>query len=264
VRAVNLIPSEQRSGGNVGSRSEGGAFIVLGLVAGLTVLALLYGLARHEVSSQRAEAASLSVRAQQVQAQAAALAPYTSFMAMREERLQAVSQLIGDRFDWADALHELGRVLPYDTSLSTVQGSVGSATGSVSSAVAPAAAGTASAAVTSATPPGATPTFTLTGCATSQSMVAETLVRLHLIDGVGKVSLQSSTKAGGGGSGGGSCPGSDPEFTVQVTFDPLPTPPAAKAEASPAASPAAATRADTSSTAPSTSSPSTSSTDRAR
>jgi Tfp pilus assembly protein PilN len=264
VRAVNLIPSEQRSGGNVGSRSEGGAFIVLGLLAGLTVLALLYGLARHEVSSQRAEAASLSARAQQVQAQAAALAPYTSFMAMREERLQAVSQLIGDRFDWADALHELGRVLPYETSLSSVQGSVGSSVGAVSSAATAPTTGAASAAVTSATPPGETPTFTLTGCATSQSMVAQTLVRLHLIDGVGKVTLQSSTKAGGG-SASGSCPGSDPEFTVQVTFDPLPTPPTAKAEASPTASSDASTRSDTSSVTPSSgAAKSTNSTDRAR
>ena len=45
--------------------------------------------------SRRAEAATLTARAQQVQAQAAQLSPYTSFMAMREQRLQAISQLIG-------------------------------------------------------------------------------------------------------------------------------------------------------------------------
>ena len=50
--------------------------------------------------------------------------------------------------------------------------------------------------VTSATPPGSVPTFTLGGCATSQSEVALTLQRLRLIDGVGDVSLKSSTKAG--------------------------------------------------------------------
>ncbi len=51
-----------------------------------------------------------------------------------------------------------------------------------------------SAAVTSATPPGSVPTFTLSGCATSQSEVAQTLDRLRLIDGVSEVTLQSSTK----------------------------------------------------------------------
>jgi Tfp pilus assembly protein PilN len=236
VKAVNLIPSEQRSGAAVGSRSEGGAFIVLGLLAGLVVLAGLYGLARHQISSQRAEANTLTARAQRVQAEATELAPYTSFMAMREQRLQAVSQLVGDRFDWADALHELGRVLPYDTSLSSVQGVVGSTTTAAASpATAAAAASSSSTAVTSATPPGATPTFTLTGCATSQSMVAETLVRLQLIDGVSKVALQSSTKAGSSGGSGG-CPGSDPAFTVQLTFDALPTPPTVSTEPSPTSS----------------------------
>ena len=46
----------------------------------------------------------------------------------------------------------------------------------------------------SATPPGSVPTFTLGGCATSQSEVALTLQRLRLIDGVSKSTLQSSTK----------------------------------------------------------------------
>ena len=95
MRAVNLIPSEQRSGGTVGARSGGAAFIVLGLLGGLVVLALLYGLSHHELQSRRAEAATLSARAQQVQAQAAQLAPYAAFMSIREQRLQSIAQLIG-------------------------------------------------------------------------------------------------------------------------------------------------------------------------
>ena len=34
MRAVNLIPAEQRKGGAVGRRSQGMAFAVLGLLAG--------------------------------------------------------------------------------------------------------------------------------------------------------------------------------------------------------------------------------------
>ena len=47
------------------------------------------------------------------------------------------------------------------------------------------------------------------------------LERLHLIDGVKEVTLQSSTSSGSPG-GGGSCPGADPSFTAAVVFAPLP------------------------------------------
>ncbi len=248
MRAVNLIPSEQRTGGTVGTRSKGAAFVVLGVLAGFVVLAGLYAVARHEIASRTSQVATLTTQAQEVQARAQALAPYTSFVAMREQRLQAVSQLIGDRFDWAHALHELGRVLPYNTSLSSVQGTIGSATGtgsgtasaastastpttaSAASTSTTATSGSAQAAagtVASATPPGATPTMTIAGCAVSQSEVALTLVRLHEMDGVANVVLQSSTKSSsssGSSAGSGTCPAGDPAFSLQVTFQPLPAP----------------------------------------
>ena len=80
--------------------------------------------------------------------------------------------------------------------------------------------------MTSATPPGSVPTFTLTGCATSQTAVAQTLERLRLIDGVSEVTLQSSTKARQRRRRlrrRRRLPGSEPVFTVHVTFDPLPS-----------------------------------------
>jgi Tfp pilus assembly protein PilN len=222
MRAVNLIPADQRGGGTVGTRSGGAAFLVLGLLAGIAVLALLYGMAHHSIESRRAEAVSLTARAAEVQAQAARLAPYTTFMAMREQRLQAVAQLVGSRFDWSNAMGELSRVLPSNVALTTVQGTIGTAesTGRAAAPSTPSAAAT----VASSTPPGATPTVTLGGCAASQSVVAQMLVRLRLIGGVSDVVLQSSTKSGGSsGGGGGSCPGGDPVFNVQVTFNPLPS-----------------------------------------
>ena len=89
---------------------------------------------------------------------------------------------------------------------------------------APAASAAAAPAVTSATPPGSVPTFTLSGCATSQPTVALTLERLRLMDGVKEVTLQSSTAGSGGTSAAsGGCPGRDPAFTALVTFDPLPS-----------------------------------------
>jgi hypothetical protein len=238
MRAVNLIPSEQRGGGNIGGRSGGLAYVVLGLIGGLAVMALLYGFAAHEISSKQAEADRLSAEAQREQAAADKLAPYTTFVAMREERLKAVQELANTRFDWAHAMHELGRVIPGGASLSNVTATVTSeaaapasapaagASATAASTTGASAAGTAASAasaVTSATPAGSIPTFTIKGCATSQSEVAVTMDRLRLINGVSEVSLQSSAKSGGTG-GGGSCPIGDPAFALQVSFDALPAP----------------------------------------
>lgn len=228
MKAVNLIPSEQRRGGGAGlaGRSGGAAYVVLGLICGLAVLALLYGQADHEIGSKQAEAARLSAEAQQAQSEASKLAPYTSFVAMREERLKDVQELANTRFDWAHVMHELGRVLPADASLNTVTATIGSGTtGAAAPSTAPSTstASTAASSVTSATPPGSTPSFAVAGCATSQSEVALTMNRLRLMDGVSEVTLQSSSKSGSSGSGGG-CPAGDPTFTLQVTFDPLPAP----------------------------------------
>jgi Tfp pilus assembly protein PilN len=233
MRAVNLIPSEQRSGGTVGSRSEGAAFAVLALLAGIAVLVFMYGSAHHQLSSRRAEAASLTAQAQQLQSQASQLASYTSFVAMREQRIQAVATLVGSRFDWSAAMGELSRVLPADVSLSSLQGTVGSTTSTAKapSSVTSTSTASASTAVSSATPPGTVPTFTLSGCATSQATVADMLVRLRLINGVSNVTLLSSTAATSGGGGGGSCAAGDPLFSVQVSFEALPTPPSSSVKA---------------------------------
>ena len=237
MRAVNLIPAEQRSGSAVGGgRSEGGAHALLAIVSGIAVLALLYGIAHHQIANRRAQTESVTAQAQQAQSAATQLAPYTSFVALREQRTQAVAQLVDSRFDWAHVFHEFGRVLPSDVSISGLTGTVGSTTasGSAAASAAPAAAAGAHTAgastVSSATPPGSVPTFILTGCASSQPAVAQMLERLRLMDGVNTVTLQSSTKGQGGSTAGGCGPGA-PVFSVQITFDPLPSAAAAAAAA---------------------------------
>ncbi len=244
MRAVNLIPAEQRTGQPVGAgRSQGGAYAVLSLIGGLAIMAYAYGSADHQAASRRTQVASLEAQAQRAQATAERLAPYTSFIAEREARTSAVESLIDSRFDWAHVFHEFGRVLPKGVSVSTLSGTIGasagtstastastassaSSAGSTSSTSAGSAAGAGS--VTSATPPGSIPTFTLSGCATSQPTVALTLQRLRLIDGVKEVTLQSSTggpvgTSSSAGVGSNGCPASDPVFSVQIEFDPLPS-----------------------------------------
>ena len=264
MRAFNLIPADERGGGGVGAGKSGGsAFVVLGLLGVLAIFALLYGQASRQISSETSKVATLNAQAQVAQAQAAKLAPYVSFKTLHEQRVQAVDQLVGSRFDWAHAFHELGRVLPPgQVSLTSLTGTIGASTGSTSAGAATAAgasgkaaatgaatpaagssgaATASSASVSSATPAGSVPTFTLAGCATSQSMVALTLDRLRLIDGVKEVTLQSSTQAakgtGSSSSGGsGGCAGAT--FAMQITFDPLP---AASATSSSSATPTALT-----------------------
>jgi hypothetical protein len=222
VRAVNLIPVEERSGQAVGvGRSQGVAYAVVALIAGLALMAYSYGGASHRIKSQKAQVASLTRQTQEVQESAERLAPYASFIAQREAREQAVESVIDSRFDWAHVFHEFGRVLPAGVSISSLAGTVGGAAGTTVHV--------AGSSTGSATPPGTVPTFTMSGCAVSQPVVAETLQRLRLIDGVSEVSLLSSTGTGSASSAGsssaaaGACPVSGPTFSVTITFDPLPS-----------------------------------------
>jgi Tfp pilus assembly protein PilN len=229
MRAVNLIPSGDRRGGAAGlgaGRSDGAAYAVLGVLAGLAVLALLYGMARHHVSSQRSQLASVQARTQRAHETASGLASYTSFLSLREQRVQAVTDLVDSRFDWAQSLHELGRVLPHQATISSLSGTIGSATGATAS-TSPSSGGS----VSSATPPGSVPTFALTGCATTQAEVATTLQRLHLINGVTNVTLQTSSKSSTAtsGSAGAGCSSGHASFSVQLTFAPLPAAPPSSA-----------------------------------
>jgi Tfp pilus assembly protein PilN len=265
MKAVNLIPADQHSRASVPTgRSGGGAYVVLGLLAGLALMALLYGTAAHQISNNRKLYASLTARTAQAQARAAALTSYTNFMALREQRVQAVTQLVDSRFDWANSFYELGRVLPAGASIGSLEGEVGavSGTGASSSSSSASSSTGASTSVTSATPPGSIPSFVLVGCATSQSEVATTLERLRLIDGVDEVQLQSATKTGaGGGGGGGSCTGNDVSFGVHVSFDALPAVPSVSstAHATVAATNSTAATASASTAPPSSSTASTSS-----
>ncbi len=241
MRAVNLIPGDQRSGASVGAgRSEGAAYAVLGLLVVIAALAVLYGKASRSVASDKSKAATLSAEATQAQSQAQQLAPYTSFAALRQQRQQAVEDLVDQRFDWAHAIHEFGRVLSNQVSIDSLDGTIGSPSATPSATAASSAA--TSSTVTSATPAGAVPTFQISGCATSQRAVADTMQRLRAMDGVSEVTLQSSARGNSGGASAAAgsstgCGANAPVFAMTVLFDPLPsaTSSAAAAGASPVA-----------------------------
>lgn len=234
MKAVNLVPAEQRqSGFDLAGRSGGFATAIAVLLLGLALLAFMYGSAKHSESKSKSELATVNVELSAVQAQAGRLAPYTSFIAMANQRIQDISGLVEARFDWSHAFRELGRVLPRDASLTSLHGQVGDSGPTSSSASTTGSAtgsATGSSTPTSATPPGSTPTFAISGCAASQSEVALTLQRLRLIDGVTDVELQSSAKASttGGASSGPAAPSAGScgtTFAATITFTGLPSAP---------------------------------------
>lgn len=243
MRAVNLIPADQRSGASVGlGRSQGSAYAVLVVVGVLALFGFLYGNARHEISSNRTQVATLDAQAQQAQSEASQLVGYEALNASREKRLKAVEGLIDSRFDWAHVMSEFARVLPAHASIDSLTGTVGSTTGAAAASPSAATGGSSAVAapVTSATPPGSVPSLTVGGCASSQDEVARTLQRLRLLDGVKEVTLQSSASTSSSGSSAAASAGCGNEgtsFTVAVVFTPLPATsayPTAKTVADPA------------------------------
>ena len=197
-------PDPRRTAAGAGSltgRSGGGALIVLGVIAGLAVLIFMYGSASHQISSQTGEAAALERAGRSDQG-----AHRTGWRRTRPSSRWPTSARKPSRNSCRRAstgrtpCTSLAGCCPPDTSLASLHGS--GRTGGrgslelLSTATAPAAGSTPA----SSTPPGSTPVFTLTGCATSQSVVAQTLQRLKLMDGASEVQLQSSTKSGKSGS----------------------------------------------------------------
>jgi Tfp pilus assembly protein PilN len=239
MKAVNLIPAEERRNSSAGGRSGGAAYALLGILAVLVLVAAAYALSARQVSHKRSQLAQLNSSAAAAEAQAQRLAAFTDFTTLRAKREQTIKSIAASRFDWAHALHEVARTIPANAWLTGL-------TGTVAPGVNVGGGGAASS-LRGALP---VPAIDISGCTTSQKSVARMLVHMRQIDGVQRVSLESSAKSGssGGGAGGGGCGGGSdqfPAFQMTIFFN-APTPLAAPAAST--AAPAAAT------TAPSTSS----------
>jgi Tfp pilus assembly protein PilN len=225
MRAVNLVPAEERRGaGGAGGRSGGAAYVLLGLLAVLVVVVSFYTLGKSSVSEKRSEIASLETRAAGTEAQATELASFTQFAGLRAKRTQTVTSLAASRFDWSHAMREVARVIPPNVWLTGLQGTVTPGV-TLKTAAAAQTSGLRSAL--------AMPAIELVGCTTDQPSVARMIGRMRLIDGVTRVALQSSVKAEAAGDGGakgatastttgGGCGQGDerfPQFALVVYFD---------------------------------------------
>lgn len=256
MKAVNLIPSEGRSRGFSTDVSFSPVHAVLALLAVAVAFATIYVLTGNTISKRRAEIATVRAQTAQERVRAGQLTNYVSFDQLAQARAQTVRQIATTRFDWHGALTDLSKVVPANTSLQSLFGSVapqvttsGNSGGSgVSSQL---------------RNDIAAPAFELTGCSKTQDDVARLISRLRLINGVTRVTLGDSVKASGAqggasvssgtgpGTGGqaAGCGANAPTFDLVVFFKPLhgadPTtgvPATAPAPGSPAAgTPAAGT-----------------------
>ena len=196
MRAVNLLPPDQRRGGD---GSGVGTHVLLGVLAAVVVGVAAYVVTVNSVSSRRSELSRVAARATSSEQRAASLRPYRDFAALRQARVQTVASLAASRFDWERVMNQLSRALPADVWLTGLVGTVApgvtidgaSSTGDTGS-------------LRSADP---SPAVEIVGCTSSQSEVSRVMARLRLLTGVTHVSLSSSQKSdnsSGASSGGGS------------------------------------------------------------
>lgn len=222
MKAVNLIPADSRRGG---PRTGSGRFQqspAYGLIAALVVMlgfVTVYVLTSNTISERKAKVASLQAQASQERAVAASLSDYASFGQIAQARVQTVRDIADARFDWHEALAQLSKVVPANTSLESLNGTVAPGAGTSSSA-------------SGLRTDLAVPAFELTGCTATQDDVARLMSRLRLIDGVTRVTLSDSAKSStqqsgtpvsssGSSSSSTGCAANAPSFDLIVFFSAL-------------------------------------------
>jgi Tfp pilus assembly protein PilN len=215
MKAVNLLPQSHRTGPRPGASSNG-AYVVVGVLAALLVMALVYTLTANSANSRKSQTATAKQEADAAQAQADQLGAFGSFASIKATRTASVKQLASGRFDWERFLRELSAVLPRGGWLQDVNASVtgdvsagGSSSGSTAS--------TPAASPTTSTAP-KLPAAALVGCTPYQHDVADLMVRLRKVYLVSDVELTSSERGDSTGPPTVENCGSYVKFELSVTF----------------------------------------------
>jgi Tfp pilus assembly protein PilN len=220
MRAVNLIPADSRGrsrGPSTGMQVP--AYVLLGFLTAAVVLVTVYVLAGNSISSRKATLASLQSQVTQEQAVAARLGEFTKFSSVAQNRVGTVQSIAAARFDWHTALADLSKVVPANTTLTSVVGTVAPGASS----------GGAGGGGASLRGDITAPAIQLSGCTGSQDDVARLISELRLINGVTRVAFSDSTESGSGSSGvsGGEsgpvqgCGANGPSFDLVVFFQPV-------------------------------------------
>ncbi len=235
MKAVNLIPSDSRRIRSSSPRALATpAFAVIFALAVAVALVTVYVLTSNTVSERQATVASLQQQVVQEQAQVARLGSYAQFVQLAQARAATVRVIAQTRFNWHAALADLSKVVPANTSLQSLLGTVAPGV-TVSGAGGVAGSGASTSGLRSAI---SVPAFEMRGCTKTQDDVARLMSRLRVMPGVTRVTLADSVKSGGqsigtvsssSGAGVNGCGNNAPSFDLVVFFSPLPQVPATTA-----------------------------------
>ena len=210
MKAINLIPPEQRRGaGGIAGRTGGVAYVVLAGLVALVVVGVVYAVTVHDVAKRKSTLAEVTQEAAAVKVQIAALQPYVLFQTLSQARIQSVASLAAERFDWPRAMTQVALALPSNVTLSSLAGSAagGNALGgavSGSTAASGLTAGASASSTTAAVPAGVTvnaPTLSLSACAegspsVGQDTVATVLTRFRALQDVSSATVAAYTDSG--------------------------------------------------------------------
>jgi Tfp pilus assembly protein PilN len=220
VKAVNLIPRDARRGGVSPSSlgKLGASHLLIGLLVVAVAMVSLYVLTNNTVSSRKAQLSNLHAQISRVQTAVTRLQSYEKFEKLAQARESTVEEIAQSRFDWHGALSDLSKVVPANTTLESLVGTVvpgANATGG----------GAGGSGSLRTDLPG--PAFELTGCTANQDDVARLMSELRLINGVTRVTFSNSQEganASGSGtsnSGTQTCASNAATFDLVVFFQPV-------------------------------------------
>jgi Tfp pilus assembly protein PilN len=216
MKAVNLIPAEERRSGGTGSGLS--SYILIGILALVVAVGAAFTLVNRNLKDHRKELADVQAQIQGAQSETDALKAYTAFTTVRQQRSETVRSLATSRFDWAHALHEVARTMPSDAWLTSMRASV-TPTTPVDGGVADPLRNAVQA-----------PAIEIVGCTTSQDKVAGVISSLRRANGVQRISLSSTERLDAAGSTGGDCRNGNvrfPKFSMTLFFT-APTPTASQ------------------------------------
>jgi Tfp pilus assembly protein PilN len=222
VRPVNLIPQEQRR--RVPTEGSGrGAYVALGALAVLLVMAVAYVLTANTVTERQNQTETARAEADRLEAEVAKKGSFTDFEQIARTRMQSVASVAAGRFDWERFMRELSRVMPAGSWLTSADASASGAPGTSGTDGGAAAALAASSGATTA----AGPSANLIGCTPDHSDVARMMVRLRQLYRVTDVQLRQATKESEDAEASIDSCGRNTNFDLTVTFSP--TAPASEA-----------------------------------
>jgi Tfp pilus assembly protein PilN len=207
MRSVNLIPEEFRPR----VPGDGDPRVAWGVLGGLALLFLMVLVAisySNKLKTIEDQTAAITSETQQHQVKTAAVQTTPDQIASDvKSRTLLVGGLAKTRFPWGEALYDLSRAIPEDTTLTTI---------TVDSGISTSGGGT-------GTSTGAS--MGLSGCTSSWVGYSRFLTWLKTMPGVEKVSSNSSSIAGGAGSSGDNkrtenCGPAPLNFSLDVKYAP--------------------------------------------